>query len=168
MSTNPTQRHTARPSRSRVMRAVVGAWIDRHADALALVVVATIVTLVSALVALGLVADYDVSTRDAIAIGLIVVLMGALSGAFSYVIGNDRASRRVSRVMSRAMRQNDAQHDEQLARVMRDGIGHARISDMSAYDMSAELARLSEREYQLRYAMRYAREDGLATSRAIR
>lgn len=168
MNTNPTQRHTARPSRSRVMRARMGAWIDRHADTLALVVVAIIVTLVSALVALGLVTDYGVSTRDAIAIALIVVLMGSLSGAFAYAVARDRTGSRVARQYSRAMRHNDAQHDEQLARVMRDGFGHARISEMSAYEISAELARLSERESQLRYALRYSRPDGLATSRAIR
>ena len=113
MITNHTNRATVRPSRLRITRARVGAWFDRHDDAVTLAVVATVVALVSAILAVALVQDYAVSIRDSIAIATIVIALSGISGAFSYLVGSERASRRVSRRYSRYL--SDAQEETRRA-----------------------------------------------------
>jgi len=161
MSTTTT-RHTARPSRLRVCLARLGAWTDRHDDKVTLAVVATIVTCVSALVALALIGD-GIAIVESASVALIVVVMSGVSAFFAYMVGTDKATRRVSRRYSRYMNEQTDRHADALAQQKRESIGHARIGDMSAYDMSAELARLSEREQALRYALRYTVRHALVT-----
>jgi len=161
MSTNPN-RHTARPSRSRVCLARLGAWIDRHDDTVTLAVVATIVTCVSALVALALIGD-GIAVMESVSVAVITVSVSGVSAFFAYMVATDKATRRVSRRYSRYLNEQTDRHDYALAQQKRESIGHARISDMSAYDMSAELARLSERENALRYALRYTVRHALVT-----
>jgi len=153
MSTSTT-RHTARPSRRRVALARIDAWTDRHDETITLCVVGFIVACVSALVALALIGD-GIAILESVSVALIVVVMSGVSAFFAYIVGNDKASRQVSRRYSRYLNEQTDKHHRELAQQKLESIGHARISDMSAYDMSAELARLSEREHSLRYALRY-------------
>lgn len=170
MSTNPTHRHTARPSRSRVARARVGAWIDRNSDTLTALAVATVVVILTTLTALALIGD-GISTRDAIGASAVTLASVVFASFFAYAITDDRATRRAYARYSRSHAQVVATLNSQIAdakRETREAIGAKPTSEMSAYEISAELARMSEREYQLRYALRYARADGMATSTALR
>lgn len=162
--TTHTPRHTARPSRLRVTLARVGAWCDRHDDAITLSAVAFIVATVSALLALALVGDYAVSTRDALAVAVLAVALSALSAFFAWQVGSDRATTRVSRRYSRYLNEQTDRHERAMTRA----IGTRVISGMSTDELRAELARVSERDYALRYALRYARPDGLPTNTATR
>lgn len=166
--TTHTQRHTARPSRARVALARLGAWLDRHDDAVTLGAVAFIVATVSTLGAIALAVDYGVSTRDAVSVAVLMVALASLSGFFAWQVANDRATARVSRRYSRYLNETNDRHERELASVKARALGVTSVSKMSAYDMSAELARLSEREHALRYALRYSRNDGAPTSTATR
>ena len=147
MTTNPTQRHTARPSRSRVMRARVSAFVDRHDDAITLSVLAFVVVIVSALMAIGLAHDYGVSVRESVAIAVVIIAMGALSGAFAYIVGSERASRRVSRRYSRYMNEQRERNDNERARVRRDRDSETQTAQHYADYLNATIATLtSERD----------------------
>lgn len=148
--TTYTPRHTARPSRSRVARARLGAWCDRHDDAITLSAVALVVAIVSALLALALATDYDMRAHHALAVAVLAVALSALSGFFGYMVGSDRASRRVSRRYSRYLNEQRDKHE----RAMSLTIGTRSVNEMSAYEMSAELARLATRDTHLRNALR--------------
>lgn len=134
-----TPRHTARPSRSRVIRARVSGFVDRHDDALTLAVVATIVVLVSALTAVALAQDYAVSTRDALAVAVLTVALGTLSGAFSYLVGSERASRRVSRRYSRYLNEQSDKYRDELERVTRERDDARRENSRTAYALLSAL-----------------------------
>jgi hypothetical protein len=163
--TTHSPRYTARPSRSRITLARVGAWFDRHDDAVTLVVVAVVVAIVSTLAVLALVVDYGVSTSHALAVAVLMVTLGAFSAFFAYIVGSDRAARRVSRRYSRHMSEQSAAHDRDYASLKARAIGTRDPREMSAYDMSAELARLSEREHALRYALRYTVRNAMSDAR---
>ena len=150
MSTNPTQRHTARPSRSRVARARLGAWIDEHADAITIGAISALVVIITTLSALILATDYGVSVRDLLGNASLSLMTVAMSAFFAWIIASDRTARRVASVWASNRNRERAQHERELARV----IGAKQISDMSAYEMSAELARISTREENLRDALR--------------
>jgi hypothetical protein len=169
MRTNPT-RYTARPSRSRITRARVGAWIDRNSDTLTALAVALVVVILTTLTALALVTD-GVNTRDAIGASAVTLASVLFASFFAYAITDDRATRRAYARYSRTHAQVVATLNNQIAnakRETREAIGGKPISEMSAYEISAELARMSEREHNLRYALRYSRSDGMATSTALR
>lgn len=153
MTTNPTQRHTARPSRSRIMRARIGAWCDAHPVVMLTTVGALTLTLLSALAVFALISD---GTTLANAVGAVgVSLCGTLIAVLYAVLAThehttDTVSRRAHRAYARVMRERD----DEMARVIRDSIGTRSVSEMSAYEMSAELARLATREAHLRNALR--------------
>lgn len=144
MITNHTNRATVRPSRLRITRARVGAWFDRHDDAVTLAVLATIVALVSAILAVALVQDYAVSVRDSIAIATIVIALSGISGAFSYLVGSERASRRVSRRYSRYLNEQSDRYRDELERVTRERDEAQRASQASRNAYRTAYARLSE------------------------
>lgn len=112
---NNTTRHTARPSRLRVTLARVGAYLDRHDDAVTLSAVAFIVATVSALLAVALATDYAMRTRDALTVAVLAVALSALSGFFAYMVGSERATRRVSRRYSRHLNEQSDKHERALA-----------------------------------------------------
>jgi len=95
MSTN-IHRHTARPSRSRVIRARVGAWIDRHSDALTAIAVGALVVILTTLTALALISD-GISTADAIGASAVSLSCVIFATFFTHVLTDDRTSRRVYR-----------------------------------------------------------------------
>jgi uncharacterized membrane protein YkgB len=156
MSTNPTQRHTARPSRSRVTRARVGAWIDDHADGITIGAIIALVAILTTLSALILATDYGVSVSHLLGNATLSLSAVAMSAFFAWIIASDRTARRVASVWAKERNRERAQHERDTAYLVSRMIGAKEISDMSAYEMSAELARMTEREYQMRYALRYA------------
>lgn len=95
MSTN-IHRHTARPSRSRVIRARVSAWIDRHSDALTAIAVGALVVILTTLTALALISD-GISTADAIGASAVSLSCVIFATFFAHVLTDDRTSRRVYR-----------------------------------------------------------------------
>lgn len=149
MTTNQTQRHTARPSRSRVMRARVGAWLDRSPVPVLAFGGALAVLILNALLFLGLVGD-GMTASDAFGVCAFALATLALAVLFAVMATEthttDKVARRHSRAYSRAIRERDAD----MARA----IGTRHASTMSAYEVSAELARLAERETVLRHALR--------------
>ena len=156
MSTN-IHRHTARPSRSRVTRARVSAWIDRHSDALTAIAVGALVVILTALTALALISD-GISTADAIGASAVSLSCVIFATFFAHILTDDRTSRRVYARWSREHNRVRDNYERDLARVkreLRDAIGGRSVSEMSAYEMSAELARMATREHDLRYALRY-------------
>jgi uncharacterized membrane protein YcjF (UPF0283 family) len=95
MSTN-IHRHTARPSRSRVTRARVSAWIDRHSDALTAIAVGALVVILTTLTALALISD-GISTADAIGASAVSLSCVIFATFFAHILTDDRTSRRVYR-----------------------------------------------------------------------
>ena len=146
MATNPTQ--LSRPSRSRIVRARVGAWCDAHPVATLATIGALTVALLSALAVFALVSD---GTTLSNAIGAVGVSLCASGVAVIYAVAathehtTDKVTRRAHRAYARVIRE----HDAQLAQA----IGARKTRDMSAYEVSAELARLATREADLRQAL---------------
>ena len=147
MTTNPTQ--LSRPSRSRIMRARVGAWCDAHPVAMLATVGAITVALLSALAVFALVTDGNTLSN---AIGAVGVSLCATFVAVLYAVmatnvyTQDKSARNHTRAFSRVIRE----HDAQIAQA----IGTRNTRDMSAYEMSAELARIRTREENLCDALR--------------
>ena len=147
MITNPTQ--LSRPSRSRIMRARVGAWCDAHPVATLATVGALTVAILSALAVFALVGDGNTLSN---AIGAVGVSLCATCVAVLYAVmatheyTTDKVARRAHRAYARVIRE----HDAQIAQA----IGTRNTRDMSAYQVSAELARLATREAELRDALR--------------
>lgn len=146
MTTYPKQ--LARPSRSRIMRARVGAWCDAHPVAMLATVGALTVALLSALAVSALVTDGNTLSN---AIGAVGVSLCATFVAVLYAViatnayTQDKSARNHSRAFARVIRE----HDAQIAQA----IGTRNTRDMSAYEMSAELARIRTREENLRNAL---------------
>lgn len=149
MSTNPTQRHTARPSRSRVTLARSIAWLDSHPVIVLAVLGALVSLILNAVLFVGLVGDgmtvgnaFSVCALALVTLALAVTIATACAEAYY----TDKVSRSHSRAFARVIRE----HDYEMARA----IGTRNTRTMSAYEVSAELARVCERETQLRHALR--------------
>lgn len=153
MITNPTQRHTARPSRSRVTLARAIAWLDSHPVIMLAMLGALAVLILNGLLFLGLVGDGMTASN---AFGVCAFALATLALAVTIAVmateahTTDKVARSHSRAYSRAYSRVIREHDDQMARA----IGTRHASTMSAYELSAELARVSERETQLRHALR--------------
>lgn len=118
MTTNPTQRHTARPSRSRVLRARVSAWYNRHADALAWC------SLIAFTVAFALAFTYAL-TLDApsaewisahpvlafVGIAFAFVAFAFVVGAFVHLLTQDITARQLSRAHARTLARVSVERD---------------------------------------------------------
>lgn len=113
MNTN-TNRHTARPSRLRVTLARVGAWIDRHDDAVTLTVTALCVALVGTILAVALVVDYSMTASHALMVIAVMGIMALVASVMSYMVATDKATRRVSRRYSRYMNEQTDKHGAQV------------------------------------------------------
>ena len=144
MSSNPTQRHTARPSRSRVTRARVGAWIDEHDDGITIGAVAVLVVILTALSALILATDYGVSVSHLLGNATLSLFAVTMSAFFAWVVASEKTARRVASVWASERTRERARHERELEKA------HAERDDArSAFSASnATLSRvISERDW---------------------
>lgn len=158
MITNPTQRHTARPTRSRVMRARVGAWLDSHPVIVLAMLGALVSLILNGLLFLGLVGD-GMTASDAFGVCVFALATLALAVLFAVMATEahttDKVARSHSRAFSRVIREHDRKMSEQtdrhadtLARLTRDEMRAMKERD-EAYAKGARefVVRLGEPRY---------------------
>jgi len=139
MNTYNTHRHTARPSRLRVTLARLGAWLDRHDDAVTLAVLALVVSLATTILVIGLVTDYALAITSALMVGSVVVMLSVVSAWFAYMVGTDRATRRVSCRYSRYMSEQSDKYERKLSRVTHERDIARREASRNAYALLTAL-----------------------------
>jgi hypothetical protein len=126
------------------------AYFDRH------IVAFTVTFSTLATVALALMVAFD-DDREAVAV--VAIATPAFVAFLAFVATEDATTRLRHREWRASARRLIAQRDAMVVeheRALRDAIGGKSVGEMSAYEMSAELARMATREHELRHALRYA------------
>lgn len=100
MTTN-TQRHTARPSRSRVSLARVIGWADSHSFGLTLGVACVIFVMMTASMGFAIRHDLGVAVRDSVLIAVLSALITIITLFFACSLASEYATKKTERVWRR-------------------------------------------------------------------